>query len=310
MALTLRDLEYVTALADTGQFITAAERCGVSQPTLSTQVAKVEAALGVLLFERARRGVIPTDAGREVVDRARTILLDVRELTARARAPRAAFGGRLRLGAISTAAPYLVPHILPVFRAAYPGVELYIREGLTEPLLEQLHATVLDVVVVSPPFDGDGLEECELGKEEFVVALPPGHALAAQREVAAADLAAQRILLLEEGHCMRDQALALCEWSRASVDVTVHGSSVEGLRQMVSLGIGCTFLPKLATIGPFADAAPTVIRPLRQPRPTRGLVLAWRRTHPRTGELRALGAILGNAIHAGAAEASRESRTR
>lgn len=302
--MTLRDLEYVVALADTGQFLAAAAKCHVSQPTLSTQVAKLEAELGVSLFERTRRGVIPSEVGREVVARARAVLVQTRELTEHARGARGRLGARLRLGVIPTAGPYLLPHVLPVLRREYPGLEIYIREALTDQLIEQLRAAELDVVVASPPLALGGLEHEPLIREEFVAAIPLDHPLARQSAVRPADFEHERMLLLEEGHCMRNQTIALCEWSKAHSEVTVQATSIEGLRQMVSLGIGCTFLPKLATIGPFAAATPTAIRPFSEYPPSRELILLWRRSHPRAAGLRELGLQLGTAISAAAAASS------
>lgn len=303
--MNLRDLEYVVALAETGRFVAAAAKCHVSQPTLSSQVAKLEAELGVSLFERSRRGVIPSEVGREIVERARTVLQQTRELTERARGARGLLGARLRLGVIPTAGPYLLPHVLPVLRGEYPGLEIYIREALTDQLMEQLRAAELDVVVASPPLGLDGLEHQPLVQEEFVAAVPLNHPLARQSAVRPADFEHQRMLLLEEGHCMRNQTIALCEWSKAHSEVTVQATSVEGLRQMVSLGMGCTFLPKLASIGPFAAAAPTAIRPFRESPPSRTLILIWRRSHPRAGGLRELGQRLGAALAGAAEERSR-----
>jgi LysR family hydrogen peroxide-inducible transcriptional activator len=296
--MNLRDLDYVLAVAETGHFGAAAERCHVSQPTLSTQVRKLEAELGAALFERGSRGAVPTEAGRAVIAQARAVVdaaARLRELAAGRRDPLA---GVVRLGIIPTSGPYLLPHLLPVLQRRFPALRLYLKEAMTAHLLAQLLRADLDAAILSPPFDTAGLELHPLGEEAFLVALPPSHPLAAAPAIDSAAIAGETFLTLEEGHCLRDQTAAICRRLGLVPHHEVQASSIESLRQMVSLGVGCALVPAFAGKGPFAAGAPIALRPLADAPGSRELVLAWRRSHPHGPALRTLARAIGETIAA------------
>ncbi len=290
--MTIRDLEYFVALAETRHFGQAAERCYVTQPTLSMQIAKLEQELGVTLFEREKRRVSLTEAGRRILARASFVLDGVSEIREVAKGLSSELSGPLYLGVIPTIGPYLLPHLLPELRSVYPDVKLYLREDKTEQLVEQLHHSALDAAILSLPIDSPALEYTVFFREELVAGIPHDHPLTRKKRIAIKELAGEPILLLEEGNCMRDQTLDLCRGSRPADPEGYRASTIESLRQMVSAGMGCTFLPKLSTVGPFADASPIAIRPLRSPTPRRDIALVCRKTYPQAGSLRTLAQAL------------------
>jgi len=210
MELKLKDLRYLVAVADQRHFGRAAARCFVSQPTLSAQLKKLEQALGVQLIERAPNNVALTAVGEEIVARARRIIEASDEVVALARSHHDPLAGRLRVALLPTIGPYLLPQVAPLIRKALPRLQLHLYEYQTAPMLEKLHAGELDLGILALPVELEGLESRELYREEFVLALPDRHPLAARERVRVADLRNERLLLLEEGHCLRDQALEVC----------------------------------------------------------------------------------------------------
>lgn len=277
--MTLQELRYFVAVADTGHFARAAERCHVSQPTLSTQLKKLEDYLGVKLFDRSLRRVTPTPVGGEILRAARAIVEEAEHIRVLARAQGAGTLESLRLGAIATVAPYYLPHAVRVLRRRFPQIKLLLREGLTAGLLQALATGDLDAALVALPVEADDLEIEPLFEETFVAALPKGHPLAARRTVESKDLAAAGVLLLEEGHCLREQALAVCGTAGAAEEM--KATSLETLAHMVAGGIGCTLLPALA-VGPrgVRGAAGLEIRRFKNPVPRRTIGLVWRRRFP------------------------------
>jgi LysR family transcriptional regulator, hydrogen peroxide-inducible genes activator len=288
--MTLQELRYLVALADKGHFARAAEACHVGQPTLSTQLKKLEDYLGVTLFERNKHHLRATPIGEQIIEQARIALSVVGQIKELARRGLDPMNGPLRLGVIPTLGPYLIPHLLPDIRERFPELHLFLREDLTSHLLERLRQGRLDVLLLALPVNGDDVETLELFRESFVVALPSDHRLAAQREVTQADLVPENVLLLEEGHCMRDQALAICGEQSSDQREELKATSIETLRQMVAAGVGCTLLPRLASLpGTGSLHGDTVqIRPFEQPVPTRTIGLAWRRQYPRESTVRIL----------------------
>lgn len=285
-AVTLRQLRYLVAVADTLHFGRAASACHVSQPSLSTQIQQLESALGAALVERTQRRVLLTPAGREVVARARRILGEVSDLAAFARGAGAPLSGELRLGVIPTLAPYYLPGILPALRQDHPDLKLLLREDLTGRLLDMLRAGRLDTLILALPVDDPGLETVPLFDEPFHVALPAGHPLTGQDNVSEDGLQSERLLLLEEGHCFRDQALAVCGFDAGGGERDgFAGTSLNTLCEMVAGRIGITLLPALA-----AARAPAGVetRPFAAPAPSRRMGLVWRRGSPRDSELRLL----------------------
>lgn len=279
--LTLRDFEYVVAVAELGSFVKAAERCHVSQPSLSVQVSKLEARLETTIFERTTRRLIVTAEGDRLVDQMRKVLHEARMLVALSARSSLPFGGSLRLSAIATLGPYLFPHILHDLRSKYPDLVLVLGEGKTDDLLELLLQGDLDALLMSAPVGEAGVMAVPLFNEPFVMACPIGHPAAAKNGVGWIGLDARQRLLLEEGHCLRDQAIAAC----ADVDAAArHATSLETLKYMVAAGEGCTLLPALA-VG-AGNGLQCV--PMARPDYARIIVLAWRRSDPRTGEFNAL----------------------
>lgn len=281
-AVTLRQLRYLVALADTLHFGRAATACHVSQPSLSAQLQQLEEALGVQLVERTQRRVLLTPAGRETVARARRILGEVSDLAASARSASSPLGGELRLGAIPTLAPYYLPRVLPVLRRDHPDLKLYLREDLTGRLVEVLKSGALDVLLLALPVDEPGFAHTPLFDEPFQVALPAGHPLAARQIVSESELAGEPLLLLEEGHCFRDQALSVCASSRPAERNGFAATSLNTLGEMVAGKLGITLLPALAGARPPEGVA---VRPFAEPQPIRRIGLVWRKGSPREAEL-------------------------
>ncbi len=293
-SLTVKQLRYVVAVAEQGHFGRAAAACHISQPSLSAQIQQLEERLGVPLFERSRRGVLPTAAGSAVVQRARRVLHDLDDIVAVARQVAEPLAGDFRLGVIPTLGPYLLPRILPSLRAAYPTLRLYLREDLTERLLEHLDSGRLEAALLALPVGDPGFETRPLFEEPFLLAAPADHPLAEVEAVPREALRSESVLLLEDGHCFRDQALEVCRasGSRArSEDFTT--TSLETLREMVASRIGVTLLPALACHGSLHQQNGALsIRPFAAPPPSRRIGLVWRRGSAREEELRLLAEFL------------------
>lgn len=290
--MNLRDLRYLVALADCRHFGRAAERCHVSQPTLSAQIKKLEEFLGVALLERQPRNVSLTAPGIEVVARARRILLEVDGMTEVATLARDPLAGRLKLGIIPTLGPYLLPLAAARLRKELPRLQLMLYEYQTVELLAKLRDGHVDVAVLAQLPDLGPFEQRALFDEAFVVALPPGHRLASRAQVRREDLAGETLLLLDDGHCLREQALEVCGTGSALEAQDFRATSLETLRQMVAGGAGITLLPELATEGPFASGRGPVVRPFAKPVPVRHILAIWRRSSARGAAIEAVAAIL------------------
>jgi len=244
--LTLRDLQYLIAVADHEHFGKAAAACNVSQPALSAQIRKIEDVLGMQLFERTNRRVTITPSGKAVADQARIVLEEAAKISGITRSAQEPLSGPLRLGAIATVGPYLLPHLLSPLRKAYPKLELFLREGLTEQLLGELRTGQLDAVIASNTFVDSTLRVIPLFFEPFVLAAPRTHKLATKEHVDRRDLNAERMLLLEDGHCLRDQTLDLCPANRRGHIRQFQATGLETLRHLVATGSGYTLIPALA----------------------------------------------------------------
>ena len=288
MDLKLKDLRYLVAVADQRHFGRAAAHCFVSQPTLSAQLKKLEQSLGVQLIERAPNNVSLTAAGEEIVARARRILEASDEVVTLARSQSDPLAGKLRVALLPTIGPYLLPRVVPALRKALPRLELQLYEYQTATMLEKLHAGDLDVGILALPVDSAGLESRELYREAFMVALPEGHRLASEDKVRVADLKGEKLLLLEEGHCLRDQALEVCSRVGVRENQDFRGTSLETLRQMVASGAGITLLPELAGRGAYRNARGMVLRPFARPAPERHVGALWRKSTARRGAIEAL----------------------
>ena len=275
--INFRDLRYLVAVADHQHFGRAAAACFVSQPTLSTQVKKLEEYLGVQLVERTSKKVIVTPIGRMVSERARQVLNEVDDLVDVARAAGDPMSGDLRLGIIPTLGPYLIPHLFPVLRKRYPSLRVLLHEERTSGLIERLREGNLDAAIMGTPIPEEALVPQRLFREPFEVALPAGHPLADQASIRREDLDAVPMLLLEEGHCMRDQALDFCSRVGAQQQQDFRATSLETLRQMVATGAGVTLLPTLAVETSGVGSEEVVVRPFAGDPPVRELAIYRRR---------------------------------
>ncbi|MFS8136670.1 MAG: DNA-binding transcriptional regulator OxyR [Thermomonas sp.] len=276
--MNLRDLRYLVALADLRHFGKAADACFVSQPTLSTQIKKLEEELGVTLIERAPRKVMLTAAGQDVVARARRIVADVDQMKEAARRSRDPESGSLRLGVFPTLGPYLLPHVLPKLQVRFPNLELLLVEEKSDVLLARLREGKLDAALLALPVHDDQLHAEFLFEEPFVLAAPAQHPLASRRSLSMDDLTEHTLLLLEDGHCLRDQALDVCRLSGANEKAGFRATSLETLRQMVAAGIGVTLLPALSVHAPVVQPANIRLVNFREPVPSRQIALVWRRS--------------------------------
>jgi LysR family hydrogen peroxide-inducible transcriptional activator len=285
--MNLRDLQYLVALAETRHFGRAAERCHVSQPTLSAQVRKLEDSLGVALVERRPRRLALTAAGEAVVERARRMLQDADDIRALARASQDPLSGQLKVGLIPTLGPYLLPRIAPKLARALPKLQLMLHEYQTAPLVDRVVKGELDLAILALPADTKGLQTRSLFGESFLIAMPEKHRLATRRRLKASDLEGEKLLLLEEGHCLRNQALDICAQA-GTEEQDFRATSLETLRQMVAAGLGITLLPRLAAEGPFASTRSLVVRPFAPPQPMRLIGAAWRRSSSRTEAIAAV----------------------
>ena len=245
-SLSLRDLEYLVAVADHQHFGKAAEACHVSQPALSSQVAKLENLLGLKLFERSNRRVAITSDGLRVTKQARVVLEEAAKIPLLASPVAEPLSGLLRLGAIATVGPYLMPHLIPKLRKRFPKIQLLLREGLTANLVTELQAGSLDAVIATPTSDKEGLTAFGLFWEPFVLAAPRHHRLAEKTSVHAADLRSEEMVLLEDGHCLREQMVDVCPPNRRGNFKEFHATSLETLRHLVASDFGCTLIPQLA----------------------------------------------------------------
>ncbi len=291
---SVRHLECLVAVADHGNFHRAADSLSISQPALSAQVIGAERALGVQVFERDRRSVLITPAGEEVIARAREALSAIDVVSDAARRRGEPLVGPLRLGVIPTVAPYWLPPLLPAVRAKFPRLELILREDQTHHLLAQLTAGRIDLAFLALPVPGD-VTTAVVAHEDFLIATPRGAPLARRRRISERDLAEQHVLLLEDGHCLRDQALAVCERGGAVESIEVRGTSLPTLVQMVAGGLGITLLPEAAAATLVSRRGPVELAPFTKPTPGRTLGLAWRTSSGRLREFRLLAETLAEA---------------
>ncbi len=293
--LKLKDLRYLVAVADTRHFGQAAARCFVSQPTLSAQLKKLEDYLGVQLVERHPRRIALTEAGTQVVARARRIIEASDEIVALAELQRDPLAGRLRMALLPTIGPYLLPLVASRIRRKLPRIELLLYEYQTGPMLDHLQAGDIDLGILALPVPADGLVERTLFDEPFVVALPEQHPLASRKSLKATDLNGETLLLLEDGHCLRDQALDVCSKALLHEKQDFRATSLETLRQMVASGGGITLLPLLASSGAYGNARGVVTLPFAKPAPVRHIGALWRKSSARSTAIEAVCEIIAEA---------------
>ena len=286
--MNLRDLRYFVALADTRHFGKAAERSFVSQPTLSAQIKKLETYLGVQLLERQPRKVTLTETGAKILPLARRILQESDEIVSLARNEHDPLSGKLKVALIPTIGPYLLPLVTRKLRKQLPRLKLMLYEHQTQPLLEKLRAGDIDLGILALPVPLDGLEARALYDESFTLAVPTNSPLAKKTSIKVDDLNGESLLLLEDGHCLRDQALDVCSHIDIKESEDYRATSLETLRQMVAAGLGITLLPELATRGPFGSGHGLLVKQFVRPVPSRSVGAVWRKSTARTEAIAAV----------------------
>src|ERR1700761_1316146 len=295
MLPTLRQLQYLRLLAQHGSFSRAAEAAHVTQPTLSAGIQELERALGAPVVDRGRSGVFLTAVGEETNRRAGDILARSEDLVQAARSAGQPLTGRFRLGVIPTIAPFLLPKALPLLRTRFPALKLFLREDLTQRLIASLKAGQLDAALIALPFDMHGLNWAHVADDELLAAMPADHPLAKLKSTDPAALEDEDLILLEDGHCLRDHALAACGLKPPKIAAGEEGfaaTSLPTLVQMVSSGLGVTFLPAMAVNGGLTDAAAVATRPIAPAHASREIVVAWRAGSNRAAEGRLLAEVL------------------
>lgn len=276
--MNLRALQYFIALAELRHFRKAAERCHVSQPTLSTQIRKLEQQLGADLIERNSRQVLLTPLGERVLEHAKKAVSETQAIRQLARDADDPFAGTLSLGIFPTLAPYLLPHVIPKLRTQYPNLTVRLFEEKTERVMAMLLEGQLDAILLALPLDNEQLHVEPLFDEPFVLVAPETHRFCRAHDVALEDLQREQVLLLEDGHCLRQHALDVCQLAGALENLDFQASSLETLRHMVAAGSGITLLPILATQPPLTTMDGLIARPFRPPAPQRTIAMAWRKS--------------------------------
>lgn len=289
--ITLKQLRFFDAVARFGHFGRAAEHCAVTQPALSMQIKELERELGVELIERRPRGLGLSATGQEIAGRAKRILTEARDLADFARHRASVLSGPLRLGIIPTAAPYILPPLLPVLGKKFPDLELHIRETQTQSLLGELLDGSLDLILATLPIEHPDIETSRLFEDRFLLALPQGRRIASHVRATPDLMKEDRILLLEEGHCLRDQALTFCHLRKVDNIDTFGASSLSTLVQMVANGMGLTLLPEISIAHETRHGGIRLMR-FAEPEPKRILGLAWRSTSPRKRDFNELGKLI------------------
>lgn len=292
--VTLKQLRYFDALSRELHFGRAAEQCSVTQPALSMQIHELEESLGLVLFERTRTGVQLTAKGAELSERSARILGEVRDFVSYAQHSSRVLTGPLRFGVIPSVAPYVLPPLLPLVRAAYPELELYVRETQTAPLTEELLDGKLDVLLLALPLKHNDLESLTLFEDRFVLALPKNRKLSGKVRATKEMVEQERLLLLEEGHCLRDQALSYCQLQQVDMVNTFGASSLSTIVEMVAAGFGITLLPEISLVVEERGRDIQLLR-FATPEPCRSIGLVWRSSSPRKEDFKELGRLITRA---------------
>lgn len=289
---TLRQLQFLVALGDTGSFSRAAEACHVTQPTLSAGIKELEDLFGVALAERESRGATLTHAGEIAVARASALLADAHALVQSVTTAGELFSGPFHLGAIPTVAPFVLPQTVSVLTKAYPDLKLYLTEDRTSRLIDQLKARTLDAAFIALPWDAPGIETMTLLDDEFLLAAPVGHPLARKNGLSPEDLNDEDLLLLEDGHCLREHALSMCRLKPGAGREQVAATSLGTLVNMVAGGLGVSLIPRLATDHGLALGPDVALRSFVTPIIGRQIGIAWKAGSPRAAEARQLGELV------------------
>ena len=293
---TLKQLQYLVALKTHGHFGRAADACFVTQSTLSAGIKELESLIGVTLVERTRRVVRFTPLGSRVAEKAQRILRDTEDLADMVRAAGRPLAGELRMGVIPTIAPFLLPTLLPRLRAQWPDLKLYLREETSQSACDALHRGQLDCVLLALPYTCGDVEKAELFDDRFLIAFPPGDAEGLPELVPATAIDETQLLLLEDGHCLKDHALSACNRPELRAEAAILGTSLHTLVQMVDNGLGMTLVPQMAVEAGILGGTRVVARRLDADHPSRRIALVWRRGSPREKEFR----LLADALKAAA----------
>jgi LysR family hydrogen peroxide-inducible transcriptional activator len=296
---TLRQLRYLVAVVYRCHFGQAADACLVSQSTISAGIQELEEQLGAQLLERTKRSVVPTPLGRLIAERARDLLQAAEDLVDVAQGASRPLAGPLHLGMIPTIGPFLLPRAMPALRAAFPDLQFYLREDQTAALLARLEAGEIDAAVLALPYPLGDAECMDLGEDRFSVVCPPGHRLEQRRVARPEEMAPENLLLLEDGHCLREHALAACDLDGARRNPGFQGTSLYTLVQMVANGLGLTLLPQMAIDAGIVRGLDVAVVPLGGDLPHRRIGLVWRRTSGRKETFRQLGQVLKAEMEAG-----------
>ncbi|MCY4356673.1 MAG: LysR substrate-binding domain-containing protein [Gammaproteobacteria bacterium] len=289
MIPSLKQLRYICAVAEYKHFSKAAAACFVTQSTLSAAIQELESQLEVVIFERNRKSVLITPLGEQLVQQARVVLGEVEDFISLAKTRQDLLSGELRLGVIPTIAPFLLPNLLNELRAQYPRLKLYLKEDLSAQLVQQLQQGQLDLLILAFPYPVQQMEQITLFKDDFLLCLPPGHQMEKLDQVRQQQLKGEKLLLLEEGHCLRDHALEACSLKSADTDLVYEGSSLHTLVQMVANGLGVTLLPEISLRSDILGDTRLQLRPFKKENVSRDIGMAWRKSDPRREDYHLLG---------------------
>ena len=284
MTPSIKQLRYICAVAEHRHFSRAAESCFVTQSTLSAAIQELESQLGVVIFERSKKTVLITPLGDRLLDQARLILGDVEDFVSLAKIHNEALAGEIRLGVIPTIGPFLLPHLLKDLRKNYTKLKLYLKEDLSSQLYQQLRQGQLDLVILALPYALPEMETISLFKDEFLLCLSPGHQLEKSKQIKQAQLKGESLLLLEEGHCLRDHALEACKLEKTESDLIYQGTSLHTLVQMVANGLGVTLLPAMSIDADVLGDTQLQLRHFSGENVSREIGMAWRKSDPRREE--------------------------
>jgi len=297
MNLSLKQLKYLCAVAEYKHFSKAAEASHVTQSTLSAAIQELESQLGVVIFERNKKNVLITPLGEKLLGQARMILGEVEDFISLAKMHEEALSGELRMGVIPTIAPFLLPHLLRELREKYHKLKLFLKEDLSAQLVHQLQQGELDLIILAFPFPLPDMETESLFKDEFLLCLPPGHPLTRSKQVRQQQLKGESLLLLEEGHCLRDHALEACKLEKSDSDLVYQGTSLHTLVQMVANGLGVTLLPAMSVEADVLGDTKLTLKHFIKENVNREIGMAWRRSDPRRDDYRLLAEFIRKHSH-------------
>lgn len=297
MIPSIKQLKYLCAVAEHKHFSKAAEASHVTQSTLSAAIQELESQLGVVIFERSKKNVLITPLGERLLHQARIILGDVEDFVSLAKSHDEALAGELRLGVIPTIGPFLLPHLLADLRKRYQKLKLFLKEDLSAQLVQQLQQGDLDLIILAFPYALPDMDTLTLFKDEFLLCLPPGHALENSSHVRQQQLRGEKLLLLEEGHCLRDHALEACKLESADTDVVYQGTSLHTLVQMVANGLGVTLLPTMSIEADVLGETHLRLKHFNNENVSREIGMAWRKSDPRREDYKLLAEFIREHAH-------------